>query len=139
MDRGTDPCPGHFVNSYDQDGITVVDVCQGKKGPFPFFFPDVQGNMFDPADMATYLTRWHIDPDNAATPVRVERLDDVICEFPQIDARLEMARHRHGYFVVMNAGMPAGRLLEAPGVPPVIPDGEPDLVLSTSGFNGIGP
>lgn len=53
--------------------MTVVDVCQGKTGPFPFFFPDVQGNMFDPADMATYLTRWRIDPSDPATPVRVER------------------------------------------------------------------
>ncbi|MDX3131378.1 carotenoid oxygenase family protein [Streptomyces europaeiscabiei] len=130
--------PGHFVNSYDEDGITVVDLCQGKKGPFPFFFPDVQGDMFDPADMATCLTRWRIDPNDAATPVRVERLDEVVCELPQIDARLEMSRHRHGYFVVMNAGMPTGRLLEAPGRPPVIPDGDPDLVLAPSGMNGIG-
>jgi hypothetical protein len=87
------------------------------------FFPDAQGNMCDPADMAPYLTRWRIDPNDPVTPVRVERLDDVLCEFPQIDARLEMSRHRHGYFLVVNAGLPAGRLLEAPAVH-ALPEGD---------------
>jgi hypothetical protein len=54
---------------------------------------------------------------------------------PQIDARPEMSRHRHGYFLVVNAG----RLLEAPGQSPAFPDGrEPVLALPASAMNGIG-
>lgn len=37
----------------------------------------------------------------------------------------------------MNAGMPAGRLLEAPG-DPAFPDGAPDMVPASPAMNGIG-
>jgi isoeugenol monooxygenase len=127
--------PSHFVNSYDEDGITVVDVCQAKAGPFPFFYPDVQGNMFNPDDLVGRLTRWHIDSSGPLAEVRVERLDEALCEFPQIDARSEMARHQHGYFVVMNAGLPVGRVLEAPGSG--VAGGVTGVAMGPS-MNGIG-
>lgn len=140
--------PGHFLNSYDEDGSTVVDVCQSAKGPFPFFFPDVQGNMFDPQDLDSRLTRWHIDPNGSQTSVRVERLDETPLEFPQIDARMEMSRHRHGYFVIFDAGVPTGGPVETPDAPAAGPargvadlatlPQQPDLTFTFRSPTGIG-
>ncbi|MGY4709802.1 carotenoid oxygenase family protein [Mycolicibacterium sp. CBM1] len=97
---------GHFLNAYDDGDVTVVDLTAGRKGPFPFFFPDTQGNMFEPLDLATRLTRWRIDHSDTATPFTTEAISGILCEMPQIDARREMSEHHHGFVTVMNSGVP---------------------------------
>lgn len=130
--------PGHFVNSYDQDDRTIVDLCQAATGPFPFVFPDVQGNMFNPPDLLPYLTRWHIDTAAPEATARVERLSDRVCEFPQIDARREMSAHRHGWFVMYGADIPESRLMEAPELPAPADLNGAASEMAAPPMNGIG-
>jgi isoeugenol monooxygenase len=127
---------GHMANSFDEDGVTVVDLCQAKKGVFPFFYPDVQGNMFEPDDLNGRVTRWHIDQSGPQATVKMEQLNDAVCEFPQIDARYEMRPHRHAYFLLMNAGQAGPGMLEVPGDLPV-PGGASALAMVPI-VNGIG-
>jgi carotenoid cleavage dioxygenase len=72
----------------------------------------VHGAPFDAAAARPYLTRWTVDmASNSDAFESVERLTDMIGEFPRIDDRFATRRHRHGWMLVMDPAMP----FEGPG------------------------
>jgi len=101
----------HVMNAF-QDGTKIYfDIPEAANNSFPFF-PDVHGAPFDPVAGRPYLTRWCVDlASNSDAFTSVERVSDMIGEFPRIDDRYATLPYRHGWMLVMDPDMP----FEGPG------------------------
>jgi carotenoid cleavage dioxygenase len=101
----------HVMNAFNDGTRVFFDTPVAKNNMFPFF-PDVRGTPFNPAESASFLTRWTVD---MAAPgegfQKVERLTDLFGEFPRIDDRYATQPHRHGWLLVSDGAKP----FEGPG------------------------
>lgn len=91
--RGDACMAWHTLNAFEESGVVRLDVCQ-QRAPA---FPSVAGTTPADADLRQYLTRWTLDP-SCPDSIAIERLSDVVCEYPRIDDRWCGRRHRYGYF-----------------------------------------
>jgi carotenoid cleavage dioxygenase-like enzyme len=96
----------HVMNAFNDGTRVFFDTPVAKNNMFPFF-PDVRGTPFNPAESASFLTRWTVD---MAAPgdgfQKVERLTDLFGEFPRIDDRYATQPHRHGWLRVSDGNRP---------------------------------
>ena len=83
----------HTVNAFDDGAVMHLDVCQ-QHAPA---FPSVEGITASDADMRQYLTRWLLDPSRPDS-IEMQRLSEVVCEYPRIDERFRGQRHSVAYF-----------------------------------------
>jgi len=96
----------HVLNAFNEGTKIHFDIPVAKNNMFPFF-PDVHGAPFKPQEAASYLTRWTVDlASNSDEFEKVERLTDMIGEFPRIDDRYATQHHQHGWLLVMDPSMP---------------------------------
>lgn len=101
----------HVMNAFNEGTKIHFDTPVAENNSFPFF-PDVHDAPFDPIAGRPYLTRWTVDmASNGDEFTAIERLTDMIGEFPRIDDRFATRRHGHGWLLVMDPTMP----FEGPG------------------------
>jgi carotenoid cleavage dioxygenase-like enzyme len=88
----------HVMNAWNEGTRVHFDTCVAPGNLFPWF-PE-WGKPFDPAKCAVKLTRWTVDMgSNGEGFESAEVLSDYIGEFPKVDARYLMRRHRHGWLL----------------------------------------
>lgn len=100
--RAPNAFPGHTTNAYETgDGRIIFDLPLTDRNVF-FWWPDAKGNAPDPTSIHAKYVRFALDPKSSdldlGTP---EILRDCDMEFPRIDDRVSMKRHRHSFFDVM--------------------------------------
>jgi carotenoid cleavage dioxygenase len=96
----------HVMNAYNEGTKIHFDTPVAENNAFPFF-PDVHDIPFDPVAARPYLTRWTVDmTSNSDEFESVEKLTDMIGEFPRIDDRFATRKHHHGWMLVMDPSMP---------------------------------
>jgi carotenoid cleavage dioxygenase len=101
------------MNAFNEGSKIHFDTPVAKNNMFPFF-PDVHGAPFKPQEAASYLTRWTVDmASNSDQFHSMERLYELVGEFPRIDDRYAMHAYRHGWMLVQDPSkpfdMPGGR------------------------------
>ena len=78
------------------DGDTVVcDVCEFEEAPL---FPRRTARRAMRRKRCRDLTRWTFDLSRNSDDYKVERLNDMACEFPRLDERRTGLSYRYGYF-----------------------------------------
>lgn len=97
--RAPNAFPGHTANAYENDeGHIVMDLPICEQNVF-FWWPDAQGNAPDPRSICSNMTRYIIDPHSSNLDLQpAEQLLKMDCEFPRIDERFAMTKHRHVFF-----------------------------------------
>ena len=97
-----DPCfVFHTLNAYEDGDTVVVDVVRHDR----MFATVLNGPDEGPATLARFTI------DLAAGKVREDRFDEHAQEFPRIDERLTGRRHRFGYSVGFEDGVPGDAVL----------------------------
>ena len=97
-----DPCfVFHTLNAYEDGDTVVVDVVRHDR----MFATVLNGPDEGPATLARFTI------DLSADKVREDRFDDHSQEFPRIDERLTGRRHRFGYSVGFQGGLPGDVVL----------------------------
>ena len=85
----------HTLNAFGHGDKIIMDVCQQETPAFP----SADGSPPLEEAQRQYLTRWTIDP--SANKVGVERLSDVVCEYPRIDDRVCGLPYRYGFLAAL--------------------------------------
>ncbi len=92
----------HVMNAFTEhtaEGSQVhFDTPAGQMVVFPFF-PLRHGQAFDPKRATPRMQRWTFDLASTGDSFERQDLDPVVAEFPRIDDRFAMGRHRHGWTV----------------------------------------
>ena len=84
----------HPMNAHTEGDTVVCDVCEFEQAPL---FPSPDGTPGDPDKAVPRLTRWTFDLASNTSDYRIERLDDMACEFPRLDERRTGLSYRYGY------------------------------------------
>ena len=101
----------HVMNAFNDGTKVYFDVPEAKNNMFPFF-PDVHGAPFNPQLSASRMTRWSVDMASKSDEfVGMERLAELVGEFPKIDERYATRPYRHGYILAQDFSRP----VELPG------------------------
>jgi carotenoid cleavage dioxygenase len=82
----------HYLNAWNEGKHVTFDAIDFTVAPN---FPDPDGNLPGHAEAQGRLTRWRLDVSTGQ--IDREPLVDLAAEFPRIDDRFAMARHRHGF------------------------------------------
>lgn len=85
----------HPMNAHTDGDTVVCDVCEFEEAPL---FPTPDGRPGDPAKAVPRLTRWTFDLGRNSDDFKVERLNDLACEFPRLDERRTGLSYRYGFF-----------------------------------------
>jgi len=85
----------HPMNAHTDGDTVVCDVCEFEEAPL---FPRPDGTPGDPSKAVPRLTRWTFDLSRNSDDYKVERLNDMACEFPRLDERRTGLSYRYGYF-----------------------------------------
>ncbi len=88
----------HVMNAYTEGSTVHFDTPAGDMVVFPFF-PLRHGQAFDPRRATPKMQRWSFDLASPHDGFERHDLDAVVAEFPRIDDRFAMGRHRHGWTV----------------------------------------
>ncbi len=89
----------HYFNAYSAGSKVVIDACVSEAQTFPFMYPDTRGGAFDPAKAIPRITRWTFDLSGGDGRFEERTLWTNYCEFPRIDDRVAMRRHRYGFAI----------------------------------------
>lgn len=89
---------GHVMNAYTEGSRVIIDTPVSPGNCFSFF-RDKQGNLPEPADTVTQLTRIEFDLSKADDDaVSLHPVNGALGDMPRIDDRFAMERYRLGYF-----------------------------------------
>jgi carotenoid cleavage dioxygenase-like enzyme len=88
----------HVMNAFTEGSRVHFDTPVSEIVVFPFF-PFADGSSFDPQRATPHLERWTFDLGRGGDSFEREAIDAVVAEFPCIDGRFAMSRHRHGWTV----------------------------------------
>lgn len=96
----------HVMNAFNEGTKIYFDTPVAKNNMFPFF-PDVNDTPFNRDEATSYLTRWTVDMNSTDEDFdSVERLTDMIGEFPRIDDRYATQPHSYGWLLVTDRSLP---------------------------------
>ena len=96
----------HPLNAYDTpDGKIVLDMV---KYDVPPGYPMADGSPAVGTQHGARLVRWTLDLRSDDDGYTEEALSDVQVEFPRVDERFALQRHRHGWFVSGSASTNLG-------------------------------
>ena len=102
----------HVVNAYNDGSKVYFDTPMAQGNMFPFF-PDVDDEPFDPVEAQSRVTRWSVDMQSNSDQIEMQRLTDLVGEFPRIDDRVAGHKYRHGFLLVQDlekpVDLPGGR------------------------------
>ncbi|CAH0001412.1 unnamed protein product [Clonostachys byssicola] len=101
--RAPNAFPGHTTNAYEtSEGNIVFDLPLTDKNVF-FWWPDANGNAPAPHDIHAKYVRFTLDPKSSDLELLPhEIIAECDMEFPRIDDRMSMKRHRHSFFDMMD-------------------------------------
>ena len=94
--QGSARFASHTMNAFEEGARIHVDMSVGDSVVFPFF-PEINGNAFDPDAAVPYVSRWTIDLDASSDDFTQTRLSEVPGEFPRIDDRFAMTSYQYGF------------------------------------------
>lgn len=96
----------HVMNAFNDGSKIYFDIPQAEGNCFPFF-PDINDAPFDPVAARPFLHRWVVDMNSPRDEfTSVEKLTDMIDEFPRVDDRYVGQPYRHGWMLVMDPDKP---------------------------------
>jgi carotenoid cleavage dioxygenase len=96
----------HVMNAFQEGDLIHFDIPEAKNNMFPFF-PDVHGAPFNPAESASFLTRWTVDMSSNSSDFKSRtRLTNMAGEFPRIDDRFQGRPYRYGWLLVIDPSKP---------------------------------
>jgi len=103
----------HVMNAFNEGSKIHFDVPVAKNNMFPFF-PDVHGEPFKPQEALSYMTRWTVDYNSEKLELtQMDRMTDMVGEFPRIDDRYATQKHDYGWLLVTDPTLqfngPGGR------------------------------
>jgi len=102
----------HVVNAFNIGPKIYFDTPTAANNMFPFF-PDVDDAAFDPVAAQSRVMRWTVDMTANSNEITMERLTDLVGEFPRIDDRIAGRPYRHGFLLVQDlekpVDLPGGR------------------------------
>jgi len=96
----------HVMNAFNDGSKIYFDTPVAKNNMFPFF-PDWHGAPFKREEAASFMTRWCVDFNSKGDQFEsVEKLTDMIGEFPRIDDRYATQPHKYGWLLVTDRSLP---------------------------------
>ena len=95
----------HVMNAHNVGTTVHFDVPMAAGNMFPFF-PDVEGQPFQPEQAAARMTRWSVDMLGNDDSIKMTPLADLVGEFPRIDDRFTGQPNRYGWQLVQDATKP---------------------------------
>jgi carotenoid cleavage dioxygenase-like enzyme len=96
----------HVMNAFNDGSKVYFDTPVAKNNMFPFF-PDIDGAPYNPEEAKSYMTRWTVDYNSKGEDFeKVEKLTDMVGEFPRIDDRYATQAYRYGWLLVTDPSMP---------------------------------
>ena len=96
----------HVMNAFNDGSKVYFDTPVAKNNMFPFF-PDIDGIPFNPEEAKSYMTRWTVDYNSKGEEFeKIEKLTDMVGEFPRIDDRYATQAHSYGWLLVTDPSMP---------------------------------
>lgn len=96
----------HVINAFNVGTKVHFDV-PVSRGNGLWFFPDIDGSPFNPADALAYPTRWTVDYASSGDQIqKVTRLSALGGEFPRIDDRFISKRHNYAWWLVVDTAKP---------------------------------
>lgn len=99
-------CACHVMNAFNEGTKVHIDIPVSANNSLPFF-PDLNGEPFDPVAGLPYLTRWTVDMAADSDEFEsFERLTELADEFPRIDDRYTSLPYRHGWMTVFDNDKP---------------------------------
>jgi carotenoid cleavage dioxygenase-like enzyme len=102
----------HVMNAHNVGTKVHFDTPMAEGNMFPFF-PDYEGAPFEPQKAASRITRWTVDMLGNSDEIEMERMTDLVGEFPRIDDRWAGRPYRHGFLLVQDmekpVDLPGGR------------------------------
>jgi len=82
----------HAMNAFNEGDTVYLDVCRQDAAAFP----SVSGEAAEPDQLKQYLTRWRVTLSDSVE-IASQRLSEIVCEYPTIDARRSGRPYRYGY------------------------------------------
>ena len=103
----------HVMNAFNDGSKVFFDVPVAKNNMFPFF-PDVHGAAYKPEEAQSKMTRWTVDYNSKGEDFEsMEKMTDMVGEFPRIDDRYATQHHDYGWLLVTDPTLqfngPGGR------------------------------
>jgi carotenoid cleavage dioxygenase len=102
----------HVMNAFNEGTKVHFDTPMAEGNMFPFF-PDIEGAAFEPKKAASRVTRWTVDMLGNSDDIEMNRLTELVGEFPRIDDRFAGKKYRHGFLLVQDnekpVDLPGGR------------------------------
>ena len=102
----------HVMNAHNVGTRVHFDTPMAEGNMFPFF-PDYEGAPFEPQKAASRITRWTVDMLGNSDEIEMQRMTDLVGEFPRIDDRFAGQAYRHGFLLVQDmekpVDLPGGR------------------------------
>lgn len=96
----------HVMNAFNDGSKVYFDTPVAKNNMFPFF-PDIDGIPFNPEEAKSYMTRWTVDYNSKGEEFeKIEKLTDMVGEFPRIDDRYATQAHSYSWLLVTDPSMP---------------------------------
>ncbi len=96
----------HVLNAYEEGSKVHFFTPQAEGNCFPFF-PDINDAPFDPKAAQPFLHRWTFDMGSDGNDfAEIEKVTDMVGEFPRIDDRFAGKKTRYGWMPVMDRSMP---------------------------------
>lgn len=96
----------HVMNAFNDGSKVYFDTPVARNNMFPFF-PDIDGAPYKPDEAKSYMTRWTVDYNSRGEDFeKVEKLTELMGEFPRIDDRYATRNHRYGWLLVMDPSLP---------------------------------
>lgn len=96
----------HVMNAFNDGSKVYFDTPVAKNNMFPFF-PDIHGAPYKPEEAQSFMTRWTVDMNSKGEDFeKVERMTNMIGEFPRIDDRYATQAHSYGWLLVTDPDMP---------------------------------
>jgi len=95
----------HVMNAHNEGTTVHFDVPMASGNMFPFF-PDTDGEPFDPVAAAARMTRWTVDLRSNSEDIQMTRLAELTGEFPRIDDRFAGLKNRYGWQLAQDLSKP---------------------------------
>ncbi|KAF8852896.1 carotenoid oxygenase [Acephala macrosclerotiorum] len=100
--RAPNSFPGHTSNAYEApDGKIIFELPISDKNVF-FWWPDAEGNAPNPQEITSNLAQFIIDPHSSSLDLYPTIILKEDVEFPRIDDRFSMSKHRHTFCDLMD-------------------------------------
>ncbi len=96
----------HVLNAFEDGQRIHFDIPQAENNSFPFF-PDIHDKPFDAEAGLPFMHRWTVNLGSKSEEFeKVEKITNMIDEFPRIDDRYATMPHQHGWMLVMDRDKP---------------------------------